>query len=535
MSTDSSSTSSSSFKLSVYNVAEWKNKLITKALLLNAYAILQGKEKEPDEVTEAKAHRDYMNRVSLLAGYIRDTLTEAQLQTVLRGVDILDIPKVHRTLLAAYKPKTSASSVSLMQELTTLRKKDNETYEELGNRALEVASRLIAQLPARPRYTPELTENVNVTVTASPTIAGESPTLQTVVKKAVIVPSEYDPGYSAADLTNHLALSMIPLSLGGTEPETLLCHTLNHIDEVATDGNATLEHLKRADTLSRNLAMQESATASALTAQSKRPMDRAKAKKAVKKCSIHGPGHSDEQCRAQKNASASKDAAKSADVTHDVDEKALMAQIGHIKTPLVRCSRHSPHRKPTANDPWNPDSGATKHMTSHLKWLRNTVNVCVPITLANDEVVWATKKGQVWFQPVVNGRTGRTIIFNNALYVPDLQNNLFSVLSVVRESKMRVVIEGDKMRFYDREHVLVLTASISGNTGSLDGTTLDNDIEHAFLSHYVEREVLHQCLGHIGKDRLRTLIKKDLATGIVVKPQSKCYTLSRYLGSRLLL
>ena len=81
---------------------------------------------------------------------------------------------------------------------------------------------------------------------------------------------------------------------------------------------------------------------------------------------------------------------------------------------------------------------------------RNIVNVRIAVTLANNEVVWATKMGQVWFQPVVNGRTGRTIIFNNVLYVPELQNNLFSVLSVVRNSGMRVVIEGEQMRFYDR-------------------------------------------------------------------------------------
>lgn len=107
--------------------------------------------------------------------------------------------------------------------------------------------------------------------------------------------------------------------------------------------------------------------------------------------------------------------------------------------------------KTTANDPWNPDSGATKHMTLHLKWLCNVANVCVAVTLANKQVVWATKMGQVWFQPVVNGHMGRTIIFNNVLYILDLANNLFSILSVVQNFRMRIVIEGEQMWFYSKE------------------------------------------------------------------------------------
>jgi transposase InsO family protein len=277
----------------------------------------------------------------------------------------------------------------------------------------------------------------------------------------------------------------------------------------------------KADSLDRNTKLQEN-TASALAAYTKKT-DKVKGAKTTKRCKLHGPGHSDEQCRAQK---AAKDSANTADTTSSssgltTEEKALMATIGHIKTPLVRHLRRSRHRKRTTNDPWNPDSGATKHMTSHLKWLRNIVSVKVPVRLANNEVVWATKMGSVCFQPLVNGRTGRTIVINNVLYVPDLQNNLFSVLSVVRDSKMRVVIEGEQMRFYDKTRSLILTATISGTTGSLDGYTLDNDVEEAFLTNHVDRNILHQRLGHIGKDRFRTLLTKNLANGIVVTPGSQ--------------
>ena len=86
---------------------------------------------------------------------------------------------------------------------------------------------------------------------------------------------------------------------------------------------------------------------------------------------------------------------------------------------------------------------------------------------------------------------------------------------------MRVVIKGEQMRFYTKERQLVLTATIHGTTGKLDGYILDNSVESAFLTHYVERDLLHRRLGHIGKDRLRTLLTQNLATGIAVKPGSK--------------
>jgi hypothetical protein len=159
-------------------------------------------------------------------------------------------------------------------------------------------------------------------------------------------------------------------------------------------------------------------------------------------------------------------------------------------------------------------------MTSTLKWMCNLVNVRIAVELANNEIVYATKMGQVWFQPVVDGRTKRTIIFNNVLYIPDLQNNLFSVLSVVRNSGMRVVIEGEKMRFYTGRE-LILTASIEGTTGRLDGYTLENTVESAFLSTWVPRELLHQRLGHIGHGRMLALIKGKLSTGVAIQPGTR--------------
>ena len=57
---------------------------------------------------------------------------------------------------------------------------------------------------------------------------------------------------------------------------------------------------------------------------------------------------------------------------------------------------------------------------------------------------------------------------------------------------MWVVIEGKKMLFYSKQCELLMSVNIEGTTGCLDGYTLDNTVESAFLSKWVPRELLHQ-------------------------------------------
>ena len=105
----SDSTTSSATMLSVYTIAQWKSELITKALDLNALDILNDKESPPDPSGDARLVADYRLRKSKLAGYIRGTLDEVQLTTVLGDIKITDIPAVYKALLKAYHPKTAAS------------------------------------------------------------------------------------------------------------------------------------------------------------------------------------------------------------------------------------------------------------------------------------------------------------------------------------------------------------------------------------------------------------------------------------------
>ena len=217
MSNDSST--STPLKLSVYTVVEWKNNLITRALELNALGILENTENAPAS-TEARLTADYNARKSKIAGYIRSTLDTTQISTILTGIHILDIPAVYKALLDAYEPKTSASRVSILQELVSLRQQDNETFEQYGSRAMEIANRLISLLPAGPTYVPETV----TAVTAYNSLGGTTPSYTLATFNQILAGgrSSYVQGYTANDLARHLALSMIPIGLGDSESAKML-------------------------------------------------------------------------------------------------------------------------------------------------------------------------------------------------------------------------------------------------------------------------------------------------------------------------
>jgi hypothetical protein len=150
--------------------------------------------------------------------------------------------------------------------------------------------------------------------------------------------------------------------------------------------------------------------------------------------------------------------------------------------------------------------------------MRNLVACKIAVKLANNEIVWAIGKGKVMFTPLINGSPGETLCFTDVLYVPTLQNNLFSILTVVQKSKMCVVIEGKSLDF-SKNGQLLLTASIIQNTGMLNGITHDNT-EIAYTTSRILKELLHQWLSHIGKDRLDLMIRQNLANSIVVHQNS---------------
>ena len=76
-------------------------------------------------------------------------------------------------------------------------------------------------------------------------------------------------------------------------------------------------------------------------------------------------------------------------------------------------------------------------MTPRCEWFKEYRPCQVLICVANHEIVRAAGIGLVEFLPIKN-RQSCPIVFTN---VPALAENLFSVLTVTRKHKIRVVID----------------------------------------------------------------------------------------------
>lgn len=402
--------------LNIFTVQTWKRVCINKALELNAYEILMGEESQPS-ISDTKARASFNERRSKLVGYIRSTLDHSQTTTILDGIETLDAPAIWKRLLSAYEPKTSGGRISVLQEIITLRKGDtdheNESYTDFGTRALSLASRLVSLLPTGAEYTQEQTESTTVGT-------GDNARTRQILQSS----SKFSKGYTASDLAMDLAVAMIPIGLG--KDDTMLQHTLNHLGADLDPKNA-LEHLQKADTLVRNAQLAEGTSATALSANQK---------KKYFLCEVHGKNttHASKDCRVLKGSGKQKQKAQVAEKKEEnltPEEKVMMAQVAHIASPPIRRTNGS-----KANTSWNTDSGATSHMTPHRNWIRNYVHCRTAVLLANNHVVWAKGKGDVFFNPTINGQPSETVTFKDVLYVPALQNNLFSILSAVCKNKM---------------------------------------------------------------------------------------------------
>ena len=108
-------------------------------------------------------------------------------------------------------------------------------------------------------------------------------------------------------------------------------------------------------------------------------------------------------------------------------------------------------------------------MTPHHHWFFTYTPHRIPIKLANNLIIHSEGKGSVCFQPVIDGRPGQMLEFQNVLHVPDLRNNLLSVLYLTQNKDYIVTIEKDKLCF--RQHgSLLFTASVNAhNSAYLDG------------------------------------------------------------------
>jgi transposase InsO family protein len=166
---------------------------------------------------------------------------------------------------------------------------------------------------------------------------------------------------------------------------------------------------------------------------------------------------------------------------------------------------------------WIADTGATSHMSPHREWFVEYRPHRIPVRVANDAIVYSAGIGAVVLAPTDPSMNRCRL--SHVLHVPDLQNNLLSVLHLVTAHRFRIEIEGDQALFLQQGNRR-LTASIRDNTAFMDVSTESIEASALASREPRSRQLWHRRLCHIGMDKIDQVIKNSLADGLVFDTDS---------------
>jgi hypothetical protein len=113
---------------------------------------------------------------------------------------------------------------------------------------------------------------------------------------------------------------------------------------------------------------------------------------------------------------------------------------------------------------WIADMGTTSHLMTHWSSNLNYQPHCIPMHIANDAVVYSAGIGDV---VTPSNCKLPPCHLTCVLHVPELQNNLLSVLHLVTHHEFKATIEGTCMEL-SQGGALQFTASICKSTAFMD-------------------------------------------------------------------
>src|SRR6266487_2437815 len=169
---------------------------------------------------------------------------------------------------------------------------------------------------------------------------------------------------------------------------------------------------------------------------------------------------------------------------------------------------------------WNPDTGATSHMTPHRHWFRSYSPHLIPVRLADNSVIYSAGKGSVEFQPKRNGVNMRPVVFHDVLHVPKLSSNLLSLLHLACQKGYKIIIEGDALEFI-REGKLLFTATVNEhNVGYLNGYTIVPQSANISSTCPLDLTLWHRRCSHLNFDALKSMHSRHLVTGMEIRSKT---------------
>lgn len=427
-------------------------------------------EDAPDIKTEKKEHRQWALARDSACGEIRRHIAPELRATTLADAVKSNPKKILDALKAAYGQSSFATRFNAQQALFLVKQEPNETAEAFIARARD---------------------HLRVWQATRPSTASA-------------------PYYTVAEFDNELLMGILLMNSSHPSLQTSL------LVQPSLDVNRIQDALLNEEA---RLAGASAAAAAAAAASSS-----SSASSAV--CAFcDKPGHAIASCfrlrdyKAGKPAELSSDAAR-ARPGHRRRRGGRANAVHKAETPTESAGAASlrPSTSPLAlTDAWNADTGATSHMTPRREWFKTYAPSSVLIRVANGQVIRAAGVGTVEFLPVKDGLKLRPVLFSNVLHVPDLNQNLLSVLTLSEKHRFRIEIEAGAVAFV-RDGAALFYASVGANrVALLSGSTAVQSVSQtaaAAASSESPALLWHRRFAHISGDRLRVLGTKGLVSGL---------------------
>ena len=193
--------------------------------------------------------------------------------------------------------------------------------------------------------------------------------------------------------------------------------------------------------------------------------------------------------------------------------KANVADSGDDKQNVCFVSEANPQRNRMR---WFIDSGATDHLVRDKELFSELHRLKKPIEIAvakDGETIQAEQCGTVEVVSVVNGKRVNCTI-KNALYVPKLRCNLFSVLRV-EQAGMRVVFEAGKAKIYQGSEI-VACATVQNKLYEMNFFSRHGTDDSSLLTCGRLRKgfvLWHRRFGNLNEQSLKCLMQNEMVSG----------------------
>ncbi|KAJ3662741.1 hypothetical protein Zmor_007072 [Zophobas morio] len=171
-----------------------------------------------------------------------------------------------------------------------------------------------------------------------------------------------------------------------------------------------------------------------------------------------------------------------------------------------------------AGELWVADSGASKHMTFRRDIITNyrefSASERKPITVGNNETIYAEGEGDVMITSYVNGQVLEQGM-SEVWYVPEIGKNLFSI-SAASNHGVNALFSKHTLQLFSRGKV-VATGQLAKN-GLFEMNIRARATAEAMIASASAQNVRvwHERLGHVAFKVVREMAKSDAITGMKV-------------------